>query len=125
MWSCGSSPAAQGPNQDRIATGPPGVEVHNLATAYGVLSGKGNADGTACFWFDNAGIREALVWPSGYKAGGTPLGVYNSTGSLMAAVGNSVRFGGASSTPQDLGSSVVGCTGYSRVFVVGEVNSNS
>ena len=58
-----------------------------LTGVTGLLAGRINADGTACFWLSNEGYQPALMWPPRYSAHGNPLTVYSQNGQPVATVG--------------------------------------
>ena len=122
LFACGPASSGQGSATYRVATSTTPGQFHGLAEAFGVLAGQHNGDGTACFWISRGSGREALMWPLGSTAGGSPLAVYDGTGHLMAAVGQRVNLTGSALTTQDLGSSLLGCPGDVHLFAVAEVS---
>ena len=60
----------------------------------GLLAGQTNPDGTACTWVGEGSNRTVLIWPTGYTAGGKPLGVFNEKGKEVAVVGGHYNIGG-------------------------------
>ena len=67
----------------------------NLAGLSGVVHGRANGDGTACFWIEYAAKpgtpagRVALVWPDGSRAYAHPLRVVSAEGDVIATAGRS------------------------------------
>jgi hypothetical protein len=60
--------------------------------------GTGADEGTACFWFEGSdGSRSYVVWPHGWSADDHPLRILNDWGKPVAAVGDRIEGGGASS----------------------------
>jgi hypothetical protein len=120
----------------RVAAAPAPSNGFHLALAGGRLGGQANLDGTACFWLGAGLEREALFWPYGFTARGgllslagplasvTPigrLGVYDESGRRVAEVGQDmVMVGGLLS---DSVRSIVGCSGFPRLWGVGVVDS--
>ncbi len=93
-----------------IATLKPGEPV-NLAGLGGILSGRANGDGTACFWLGEDASRTAVMWPLGYTAKGTPLAVYDPLRKRIATIGQSVELSGGLIGPPDRALSLLGCSG--------------
>jgi hypothetical protein len=62
----------------------------------------------------------ALIWPSGYTAQGSPLSIYDAHGARVAVVGTQVTIGGGLA-PDEPQVSVLGCTGFQRAWIVGDV----
>src|SRR5260370_40123433 len=93
LSTCVSSPPRVG--SYRIATASVRSDIINMARAEGILNGEANADGTACFWLGPNNGAQALSWPFGYTAGGSPLSVYDDSGRSVASVGQHVVFAGA------------------------------
>jgi hypothetical protein len=67
----------------------PGAALTSLATGR-----LGFSDG--CFFLTSLvnDRRMDLVWPSGYTAGTSPIGVYDASGQLVARPDDKVAFGG-------------------------------
>jgi hypothetical protein len=98
----------------KVATAPGTVSA--LSRSDGLLAGKTNGDGTACFWIGDGQDRTWLVWPQGYSAEGNPLTIVDQNGRVLATVGKRVALGGR----RDEGPATVqGCTGAGQVWVVG------
>jgi hypothetical protein len=94
-------------------------EARALTSVGGVLGGRTNADGTACFWLGNAGDQVALVWPPRYSAQGNPLTIFNQDGTPVATVGQSVNLDGSTAAPEDMQARpVLGCPRMSSVELV-------
>lgn len=115
---CGSVPPASSSRQYEIATTPPG-QATLLARADGVLAGKVNRDGTACFWLSNGDAQLLLYWPDGYYAGGASLTVFDRAGTKRASVGQRVTFAGG--LAPDGYATPLGCAPSTHVWIVGEV----
>lgn len=90
------------------------------ATLQGVLAGKANIDGTACFSVTNEGITTVLVWPQGYSASGSPLQVLDQQGHAVGTVGQSIHLRGGLG-PDPASTPVLGCSGAQQVWLVAEV----
>lgn len=88
--ACATSSGSR--NSFRIATHAPSTRL--LTILDGVLQGRANADGSACLWIRDTGGRTALVWPTGFSAGGNPISVYSGTGVTIGEVGKPLRLGG-------------------------------
>jgi hypothetical protein len=84
----------------------------------GVVSGRINPDGTACFWTGAEPDRHALIWPDGYVARGDPVTVYDESGRLVVVAGQQASLGGGLAPD---GTQVPGCPGFSHAWVVGSV----
>lgn len=93
----------------------------DLARAVGVLQGKVNSDGTACFWLATSSGGHALSWPYGYSARDHPLAVYDETGNRVAMVRQTVTLTGG--LMADTVHSITGCSGFNEFFGVGQVDS--
>ena len=90
-----------------------------LTGVTGLLAGRINADGTACFWLSNEGYQPALMWPPRYSAHGNPLTVYSKNGQPVATVGEFVNLDGAVTAPEDiLKEPVLGCPRMSSLILV-------
>ena len=98
-------PGSDGPVY-KIATATQRSGVMSLANAVGVLDGKLNADGTACFWLGGS----ALSWPDGYSARRNPLAVYDDRGNVVATVGQKVSMAGG--LMSDNVNSINGCSDF-------------
>jgi hypothetical protein len=120
----------------RIAAAPTRSDSTLMARLDGVLAGQANPDGTACFWVGDGTDRTALFWPWHYTSRSSPfapavswtklgflsrLTVLDDQGRRAAAVGQRVSFGGGL-MPAEV-HSIVGCSGFSRYWVVGAVIS--
>lgn len=108
----------------RIATGSitdgQGHQLVLAASTQGLLHGKVNNDGTACLWIHEGDSRAALIWPSGYVARGIPVTVVDRGGANVATAGQYVELGGGLAFPgAEL--NVLGCSGFSRAWMVGAV----
>src|SRR5260370_2737517 len=90
LSACVSS--SPGGGSYRIASASVRSDIINMARAEGILNGEANADGTACFWLGPNNGAQALSWPFGYTAGGSPLSVYDHSGRSRARVGPHVVF---------------------------------
>jgi hypothetical protein len=81
-----------------------------LTKVGGVLGGRTNVDGTACFWLGRDGDQAALMWPPGYSAHGRPLTIYDQNGNPFATVGQFVNLDGCVAAPEDiLAKPTLGC----------------
>jgi len=90
-----------------------------LTSVGGVLGGRANADGTACFWLGTDPDRLALIWPPRYSARSNPLTIVDENGSAVATVGESVNFDGSVAAPEDIQAKpVLGCAKLSSVELV-------
>jgi len=120
----------------RVATAPAPSNAFHLALAGGRLGGDVNLDGTACFWLGSGSQREALFWPYGFTALGNllslagplasttqigRLAVYDESDRRVAEVGQNVVMGGG--LLSDDVRSIVGCSGFPRLWGVGTVVS--
>jgi hypothetical protein len=92
---------------------PRGVpEARALTKVGGVLGGRANADGTACFWLGG----DALVWPPRYSARGNPLTIVDENGVAVAQVGQWINLDGSVAAPEDMQAKpVLGCPKMSSV----------
>ncbi len=115
LCACGSS--AGGANSYRIASAPVKGDAIYMAALFGVLEGRANSDGTACLWVGHGSEASALSWPYGYTAGGSPLTVYDDTGTGVAVVDQRVTFAGGL-LPDDV-HSILGCQGLTKFWGVG------
>jgi hypothetical protein len=88
------------------------------ALMHGLLAGRLNQDGTACFWVGSTDDPTYLIWPDGYSAHGSPLGVFDQTGHQVATVGQPFNFGGGMFYGADLKTPLVGCGPVRRAFLV-------
>jgi hypothetical protein len=86
---------------------------------YGVLFGKANDDGTACFWMGDNKDQSALVWPQGYSAKGSPLSIFDEKGRRRGIVGQTIAVSGGLGPPQS--APILGCPGMNQEFLVGGV----
>ena len=85
----------------------------------GVLGGRTNVDGTACFWLGSDGGQVALMWPPEYSAHGRPLTIYDQNGNVFATVGQFVNLDGSVAAPDDImAKPVLGCPRMSSVELV-------
>jgi hypothetical protein len=75
----------------------------------GVVRGRANNDGTACFWLGSSTVRLALVWPPGSGAERHPLRVVDRFGNTVVTVGEKYSLGGGS-----MPGVVLGCTGINE-----------
>jgi hypothetical protein len=90
-----------------------------LTVVGGLLGGRTNADGTACFWLGNDSDAVALMWPPRYSARGNPLTIFNEKGQAVATVGQFVNLDGSTTAPEDvLAKAVLGCSRMSSVILV-------
>ena len=119
----GCAPSGSGGATYKIATAAQRSAFIHTALAGGVLGGQANTDGTACLWLGGQADRQALSWPYGYSARGNPLAVYDNAGNRVAAVGQSVTMAGG--LLGDETHSILGCTGFTNFWGVGEVESAS
>ena len=114
---CGAPPAYHSRDVGplRVATYRPTGSAP-VAQIDGVLAGRVNPDGTACFYFDKGDSHQvAIIWPAGASAFAGPLRVSDGRGHT-ARVGDHVTFGGGVSG--DSGRApVLGC-GKPRVAVI-------
>ena len=120
MAAC--APASSEPPY-KIATASVRSDFINLARTEGVLNGRTNLDGTACFWLGQVGARVALSWPYGYSARDNPLAVYDDSGNRVATAGERVTMAGGMMA--DGVSSITGCSGFTLFWGVGRVVSAS
>ncbi len=90
----------------------------NTAGLTGVLHGRVNADGTACFWISVDGKPEsrpvAIRWPASAVAYDDPLRVVNAEGHEFGRVGGPVDLVGGFIDPDQL--PLLGCTGFTVAF---------
>lgn len=94
-----------------IATLPPDSPIPNAAI-FGVLQGRANSDGTACFWLGgNPGPTDLIFWPEGFSAWGDPLVIRDGNGSVKATVGQSVELMGGLFDSPKLMPHTLGCRG--------------
>jgi len=92
------------------------LEARALTEVDGVLGGRANADGTACFWLGSDPDWQALVWPPRYSARGNPLRIVDENGIAFATVGQSVSLDGSVAAPEDMQARpVLGCPKMSSV----------
>ena len=119
LSACVSS--SPGGGSYRIASASVRSDIINMARAEGILNGEANADGSACFWLGPNNGAQALSWPFGYTAGGSPLSVYDDSGRSVASVGHHVVFAGG--LLPDSVHSILGCHGFTNFWGVGEVVS--
>jgi hypothetical protein len=119
--ACTGDTSRAGGETYRIATAGAPSEFINLARSEGVLLGRANGDGTACFWLGNISDGRALSWPYGYSARANPLAVYNDAGDRVAAVGQRVTMAGG--LMADSVHSITGCPGFTQFWGVGKVVS--
>ena len=103
----------------KIATASVRSDFILLARTEGVLGGRTNPDGTACFWLGQSDAGVALSWPYGYSARANPLAVYDDSGNRVATVGQRVVMAGG--TLADGVSSIPGCSGFTVFWGVGRV----
>ena len=90
-----------------------------LTSVSGVLGGRTNTDGTACFWLGNDGDAVALMWPPRYSARGNPLTIFNENGQAVATVRQFVNFDGSTTASEDvMAKAVLGCSRMSSVILV-------
>jgi hypothetical protein len=76
----------------------------------GLLRAQTNPDGTACFWLaGDGGDRNALVWPQGYSAHGSPLSIFDQNGNLIGTDGYVITLGGATAHQDVAAKGIVGC----------------
>ena len=121
---CGATGANPDSNVLRVSTGPANAQYHGLAGVRGVLEGKANSDGTACFWLGAGSETTPLMWPYGYTAREQPLAVFDGGGKQMAVVGQRVNFAGDNILASDIKvKQILGCPVLMRVFVVGAVET--
>jgi hypothetical protein len=86
------------------------LEARALTEVDGVLGGRANPDGTACFWLGSDPDRLALVWPPRYSARGNPLTIIDENGIAFATVGQSVSLDGSVAAPEDIQAKpILGC----------------
>ena len=90
-----------------------------LARADGVLEGRLNKDGTACFWIGAGAGRQQLIWPDGYFAGGASLTVFDKAGTKLASVGQRVTLAGGLAS--DGVGTPLGCDPALQAWIVGSV----
>jgi hypothetical protein len=83
-----------------------GGDSGNTASIGGIVHGRANDDGTACFWLGTGDFRLALVWPPGAGAERHPLRVIDRFGNMIMKVGQTYSSGGGS-----MRGAVLGCTG--------------
>ncbi len=117
----GQEPAApQSPSTGkslRVATGQHagGTQTAGLT---GVLRGRANADGTACFWIDNTSkpgsSRVAILWPAGAVAYPDPLRVVNAVGHELGRAGQTVNLTGGFLEGNQM--PLLGCDGFTAAF---------
>jgi hypothetical protein len=102
-----------------VAVSPSGFMFQALMP--GTLAGRANQDGTACFWVGAGEDQTYLLWPDGYSAHGSPLGIFNQADVQVATVGQTFNFGGGMLYDGDLKGPIIGCGAVKRAFLVGEV----
>jgi hypothetical protein len=99
-----------------VATGLDTGNVHSAAMS-GVLYGRTNPDGTACFWFDPGAKGEgpvAVLWPYGSRAYARPLRVVSSAGQVLGRVGHHALVGGGFIEQRSL--PLKGCPTFKHAF---------
>jgi hypothetical protein len=110
----------------------PSVTYHQIATSLqtsipigyeaglqGVLEAGVNQDGSVCLWVENPpSYKTYLVWPAGYKAGGTPLRVFDQHQQALATVGLRVVMRGG----RGPNGSVFGCPPNGASWIVAGVS---
>lgn len=104
-----------------IATASTRSDAMHLARSEGVLQGRVNGDGTACFWLGNSSDGRALYWPYGFSARSEPLAVYDDARNRVAAVGQRIIMAGG--LMGDSVHSIKGCSGFTQFWGVGQVIS--
>src|SRR5438105_14731643 len=90
--ACSSPGSSQSSASYIVDTAPPGARL--TALLEGVLRGQAYANGSACFWIDDAGGRTELVWPQGYSGAENPLQIHNEKGQTLAQVGQRISVSG-------------------------------
>jgi hypothetical protein len=94
-------------------------EARALTKVGGVLRGRTNADGTACFWLGSDPDWVALMWPPRYSAHGSPLTIMNQDGQAVGTVGQIVNLDGSVAAPEDIQAKrIFGCPRMSSVELV-------
>ena len=94
-------------------------EARALTKVGGILGGRANPDGTACFWLGSDPDRVALIWPPRYSARSNPLTIIDQNGSAVATVGESVNLDGSVAAPEDIQAKpVLGCPKMPSVELV-------
>ena len=89
----------------------------NTAAMSGMLHGRTNPDGTACFWFNPGPKGDGLVavlWPYGARAYAHPLRVVSSAGRVLGRVGHHSLVGGGFIDNRNL--PLTGCPTFRHAF---------
>ena len=121
LSACGNHGGSADPSQHplKVATGLD-TGASNTASLTGLLNGRANADGTACFWVHFSGKlgspprNIAILWPAKSVAYDRPLRVLDGSGYEMARVGHVVTLAGGTIEKSQL--PLLGCAGLTSAF---------